>query len=59
MTYRNIRVDVSESIATLTIDRPSVKNALDLETVQESKNALDTLAADREIGVLIVTGGGE
>ena len=29
----NIRVEVSESIATLTIDRPSVKNALDRQTV--------------------------
>ena len=29
----SIRVDVSESIATLVIDRPEVKNALDLATV--------------------------
>ena len=35
MTYKNIRVDLSESIATLTIDCPAVKNALDLETVDE------------------------
>ncbi|OFW10457.1 MAG: hypothetical protein A3H96_06905 [Acidobacteria bacterium RIFCSPLOWO2_02_FULL_67_36] len=59
MAYRNIRVDVSESIATLTIDRPSVKNALDLETVQECHRALDELAGDAEAGVLIVTGAGE
>jgi enoyl-CoA hydratase len=54
-----IRVDVSESIATLTIDRPDVKNALDLETVQECRRALDTLAANTDAGVLIITGGGE
>ena len=33
--FRNIRLDVSESIATITVDRPSVRNALNLETVNE------------------------
>jgi enoyl-CoA hydratase len=59
MAYTNIRLDVSESIATLTIDRPAVKNALDLETVQECRHALDSLASSGEAGVLIVTGAGE
>jgi enoyl-CoA hydratase len=59
MANTNIRVDVSESIATLTIDRPAVKNALDLQTVEECTGALDRLAVDREVGVVIVTGGGE
>ena len=57
--YRNIRIDVSESIATLTIDRPAVKNALNLETVRECTAALEALAGDAGAGVLIVTGGGE
>jgi enoyl-CoA hydratase len=59
MTYRNIRVDLSESIATLTIDRPSVRNALDLETVTECRDALGALSSDQNAGVLIITGGGE
>jgi enoyl-CoA hydratase len=54
-----IRVDVSESIATLTIDRPAVKNALNLETVNEVRAALAALAANQDAGVLIITGGGE
>ena len=58
-TYTNIRVDVSESIATLTIDRPSVRNALDFETVNECHAALADMAANAEAGVLIVTGAGE
>ena len=33
--YSNIHLDISESIATLTIDRPEVKNALNRETVHE------------------------
>jgi enoyl-CoA hydratase len=59
MAYNNIRVEVSESIATLTIDRPAVKNALDLATVRECESALDALSGDDQAGVLIVTGAGE
>lgn len=55
----NIRLDVSESIATLTVDRPAVKNALDLTTVQEIHRTLDALATRDDAGVLIITGAGE
>jgi enoyl-CoA hydratase/carnithine racemase len=55
----SIRVDVSESIATLTIDRPSVKNALDRDTVDEILAALGELAVNDEVGLLILTGAGE
>jgi len=54
-----IRTEVSESIATLTIDRPEVKNALDLDTVGGIRTALHSLAGDAAVGVLIITGGGE
>ena len=59
MSVTNIRVDVSESIATLTFDRPAVKNALNLATVEECHRALDQLSADQNTAVLIVTGAGE
>ena len=57
--FRNIRVDVSEGIATLTIDRPSVRNALDRQTVDECHHALDSLERESDAGVLIVTGAGD
>ena len=59
MAHPNIRVEMAESIATLTIDRPEVKNALNLETVNELRGALTTLAASQDVGVLILTGAGE
>ena len=55
----NLRVAVSESIATLTVDRPAVKNALNLDTVNEIHRALDELTVNTDVGVLIVTGAGE
>lgn len=57
--FQNIRVDISESIATITVDRPAVKNALNLETVNELHRALDDLAGNDAAGVLIITGAGE
>lgn len=59
MAYTNIRLDVSDAIATLTIDRPAIKNALNLETVRECTRALEALDADGGAGVLIITGAGE
>src|SRR4051812_5049918 len=54
-----IRIDNAEGIATVAIDRPEVKNALNLETVSELREALQRLAADDPGGGLIITGGGE
>ena len=56
MAHPNIRVEMAESIATLTIDRPDVKNALNLETVNEMRAALTALAVNQDAGVLIITG---
>jgi enoyl-CoA hydratase len=55
----NIRIEISDAIATLTFDRPAVKNALNLDTVNECHQALDTLLTDDSVGVLIITGAGE
>jgi enoyl-CoA hydratase len=59
MAQSNIRVDIADSVATLTIDRPEVRNALDRQTVVEVRQALQALAAGDEAGVLIITGAGE
>jgi len=54
-----IRIDTSEGVATVTIDRPEVKNALDLETVTAVREALGRLEADPSVGAVIITGAGE
>ena len=59
MRYDNTRVTRDDGIATLTIDRPEVRNALNLDTVRECRAALDTLGADETLGVLIITGAGD
>lgn len=55
----NLKVSVEEGIATVVVDRPAVKNALNLETVQEFHAVLRDLAENVEAGLLIITGAGE
>jgi enoyl-CoA hydratase len=57
--YKNLKVTVDEGIATIVVDRPTVKNALNLETVNEGQAALAALAERADVGALIITGAGE
>lgn len=56
--YENIRVETAEGVATLTIDRPRVLNALSHATFEELHAAVDTIGEDPAIRALIITGGG-
>jgi enoyl-CoA hydratase len=56
---KNVQVDIDGQVATLTISRPEVRNALNLETVRECHAALQELEANTSVGVLIVTGAGD
>src|SRR5512135_3013345 len=53
-----VRVDVTDRIAVVTIDRPEARNAIDRQTTVELKAALDDLGAREDVRVLILTGAG-
>lgn len=59
MAYDNLTIDRSERRAVLTVNRPDKLNALNSATLDELHAALAELAADREVGGVIVTGAGE
>ncbi len=59
MAYENIRLEIADQIATITVDRPERRNAIDRKTIGEVYRALDAIAADESAGVMIFTGGGE
>lgn len=57
-TFANIAVQRQEPLATITISRPRVLNALSAETLLEIGQALDDLEGDGAIRVIILTGSG-
>jgi naphthoate synthase len=56
--YGDIRYEVAEGIAKVTIDRPAVRNAFRPQTVMEISNALECAREDTEVGVVVLTGEG-
>ena len=59
MAYENIIYEVNEGIATITFNRPTALNALNGALIGELSQALDEIAADEDIRVLVLTGAGE
>lgn len=59
MTYENILVERDGAVATVTINRPKVLNALNAQTLRELGAAFDELKGDDDVRGLILTGSGE
>ena len=59
MSYEQIRLDVAGRLATITIDRPDVRNAIDRQTADEMSAALAEIRARDEVAAVVITGGGE
>ena len=59
MAFINIGFSVQDRIATVTIDRPDVRNAVDESTAVEIERALQEAEDSRDVAVLVFTGGGE
>ena len=56
--YGDIRYEVAEGIAKITIDRPEVRNAFRPETLFELQDAFNRARDARDIGVIVLTGEG-
>lgn len=59
MQFDTLLIDISDHVATITINRPDKRNALNAVVRRELLEALDQLRADDHARVLIVTGAGE
>ena len=59
MAYDNIIFQVEDGISTITFNRPETLNALNSKLLKEFSQALDEIAANEDIRVLILTGAGE
>jgi enoyl-CoA hydratase len=59
MPYENISSEIKNRIAYVTINRPKVLNALNMQTMEELRQAFVELKGNRDVRVVILTGAGE
>jgi len=59
MNFEDIQLTKEPPVATITIDRPKVLNAVRFQTMLEIEEALKDIEADDEIRVVVLTGAGE
>ena len=59
MEYTTIRCELRPPLAMVTIDRPKVLNALNLECMTELEQAFLDLKQNEAIRVILLTGAGE
>ncbi|MFC4770287.1 enoyl-CoA hydratase-related protein [Effusibacillus consociatus] len=59
MELKNLMTEVENGIGTITINRPEVRNALNLETVNEMRAVLQNWKNDSNVLVVVFTGAGE
>ena len=58
MDYRDLRYEVGEGIATITLNRPQQMNAISRNLESELHRAFDEADAERAVRVIILTGSG-
>lgn len=58
MHYETLLVDVSGGVATVTLNRPKQRNAIDLRMDRELQAALRSLDQDEAVRAIVVTGAG-
>jgi len=58
MTYENLLIEESQGVCTITLNRPEKRNALDLKTLAEIREAFRYVRENKSIQGVIVTGAG-
>jgi enoyl-CoA hydratase len=59
MSFENLLIERDNAVEIITLNRPKVLNALNAQTLDELTAALDAVAADPDVRVVILTGAGE
>ena len=59
MPYETLKLETADAVATITIDRPEKRNALNTQVRRELLEALDAIEADDAVRVVVITGAGE
>ena len=59
MEYKDLKVEISEGVALVTISRPAAMNALNSNFFSEFNELLNSLGKDDSIRILVITGEGK
>ena len=59
MTFENVLFQEKNGICTITINRPSKLNALNMSTIKELHDAVNKADENSQLKVIIITGSGE
>jgi enoyl-CoA hydratase/carnithine racemase len=56
--YQDLKVEVSEKVATVTLNRPDARNAINQRLIRELRTIWDDLADDMSVNAVLLTGAG-
>ena len=59
MSYQNLKFEIADGVATVTIDRPKALNALNSDTLGEMEEVFAACKNDDSVKAVVVTGAGE
>lgn len=59
MEYNILKFEISEGIALVTINRPEALNALNTRFFREMDDVVDTISANPDVKVMVITGSGK
>src|SRR5919112_3177036 len=57
--YEHLRIEPEDAVASVTLARPDARNALNGELIQELRHAVEELAEDGSVRVVVLTGEGD
>lgn len=58
MYYQILTYEISDSVVTISLNRPDVLNAINQQMMQELDNAFDQVSSDKDARILILKGEG-
>src|SRR5258708_14850347 len=57
--YECLKIEVAEKVATVILNRPQARNAINQKLIRELRSIWDDLADDHAVNVVVLTGAGD
>src|SRR5258705_5089803 len=57
--YECLKIEVADKVATVTLNRPQARNAINQKLIRELRSIWDDLADDHAVNAVVLTGAGD